>query len=65
MSLPGAPEDMLIDDACRDLKLPAFRNRFIEPAATALREQPPTSSSSSTCCGSNSLKRTPAAARPS
>ncbi|WP_331731050.1 hypothetical protein OHV05_38035 (plasmid) [Kitasatospora sp. NBC_00070] len=56
---------MLIDDACRDLKLPAFRNRFIEPAATALREQPPTSSSSSTCCGSNSLKRTPAAARPS
>ncbi|WP_435279710.1 IS21-like element helper ATPase IstB [Streptomyces sp. 1222.5] len=39
MSLPGDPEDMLIDEACRDLKLPAFRERFIELAATARREQ--------------------------
>ncbi|MDF3294105.1 IS21-like element helper ATPase IstB [Streptomyces sp. RB6PN23] len=39
MSLPGDPEDMLIDEACRDLKLPAFRERFIEAATTARREQ--------------------------
>ncbi|MGW6688349.1 IS21-like element helper ATPase IstB [Streptomyces sp. NPDC054961] len=38
MSLPGDPEDMLIDEACRDLKLPAFRERFIELATTARRE---------------------------
>jgi DNA replication protein DnaC len=37
--LPGDPEDLLIDDACRDLRLPAFRERFIELAATARREQ--------------------------
>ncbi|WP_443075057.1 IS21-like element helper ATPase IstB [Streptomyces sp. NBC_01435] len=30
---------MLIDEACRDLKLPAFRERFIELAATSRREQ--------------------------
>jgi DNA replication protein DnaC len=39
VSLPGDPEDMLIDEACRDLKLPAFRERFIELAGTARREQ--------------------------
>ncbi|MER8099335.1 IS21-like element helper ATPase IstB [Kitasatospora sp. NPDC094016] len=39
VSLPGDPEDMLIDEACRDLRLPAFRERFIELAATARREQ--------------------------
>ncbi|MFI2458072.1 ATP-binding protein [Streptomyces sp. NPDC019539] len=39
ISLPGDPEDMLIDEACRDLKLPAFRERFIEVATTARREQ--------------------------
>nr|WP_274919313.1 IS21-like element helper ATPase IstB [Streptomyces sp. WZ-12] len=39
MSLPGDPEDVLIDEACRDLRLPAFRERFVELAATARREQ--------------------------
>ncbi|MFF8848176.1 IS21-like element helper ATPase IstB [Streptomyces sp. NPDC015127] len=39
MPLPGDPEDMLIDDACRDLRLPAFRERFVELAATARHEQ--------------------------
>lgn len=39
MSLPGAPEDMLIDQACRELRLPAFRERFIDLATTARREQ--------------------------
>ncbi|GGP56546.1 ATPase AAA [Streptomyces melanogenes] len=39
MSLPGDPEDMLIDEACRDLRLPAFRERFIELAQSARREQ--------------------------
>ncbi|GLV74821.1 IS21-like element helper ATPase IstB [Streptomyces hygroscopicus] len=39
MSLPGDPEDMLIDEACRELRLPAFRERFIDLAATARREQ--------------------------
>ncbi|MEU9476102.1 IS21-like element helper ATPase IstB [Streptomyces sp. NPDC048191] len=37
--LPGDPEDALIDEACRDLRLPAFRERFVEIAATARREQ--------------------------
>ncbi|MFR9676597.1 IS21-like element helper ATPase IstB [Streptomyces sp. TR06-5] len=39
MPLPGDPEDALIDEACRDLRLPAFRERFVEIAATARREQ--------------------------
>ncbi|MFJ1551787.1 ATP-binding protein [Streptomyces sp. NPDC088246] len=39
VSLPGDPEDMFIDEACRDLKLPAFRERFIELASSAHREQ--------------------------
>ncbi|WP_455569906.1 IS21-like element helper ATPase IstB [Streptomyces wedmorensis] len=39
MSLPGDPEDMLIDEACRELRLPAFRDRFIDLATTARREQ--------------------------
>ncbi|MFF5505871.1 IS21-like element helper ATPase IstB [Streptomyces roseolus] len=39
MSLPGDPEDMLIDEACRELRLPAFRERFIDLAATARHEQ--------------------------
>ncbi|MEU2074519.1 IS21-like element helper ATPase IstB [Streptomyces sp. NPDC013489] len=39
VSLPGDPEDMLIDEACRELRLPAFRKRFIDLAATARREQ--------------------------
>ncbi|MGW7367064.1 ATP-binding protein [Streptomyces sp. NPDC054841] len=39
MSLPGDPEDMLIDEACRELRLPAFRERFIDLATTARREQ--------------------------
>ncbi|WP_457786217.1 IS21-like element helper ATPase IstB [[Kitasatospora] papulosa] len=39
MSLPGDPEDMLIDEACRELRLSAFRDRFIDLATTARREQ--------------------------
>ncbi|GHG83692.1 IS21-like element helper ATPase IstB [Streptomyces griseocarneus] len=40
MPLPEIdPEDALIDEACRDLRLPAFRERFVEVAATARREQ--------------------------
>ncbi|MEV6576079.1 IS21-like element helper ATPase IstB [Streptomyces sp. NPDC051577] len=39
MSLPGDPQDMLIDEACRELRLPAFRDRFIDLATTARREQ--------------------------
>ncbi|MFD5433209.1 ATP-binding protein [Kitasatospora sp. NPDC127067] len=39
MPLPGDPEDALIDEACRELRLPAFRERFVELAATARREQ--------------------------
>ncbi|MET9932099.1 MULTISPECIES: ATP-binding protein [unclassified Streptomyces] len=39
MPLPDDPEDMLIDEACRELRLPAFRQRFIDLAATARREQ--------------------------
>jgi DNA replication protein DnaC len=39
MPLPGDPEDALIDEACRQLRLPAFRERFVELAATARREQ--------------------------
>ncbi|WP_443057832.1 IS21-like element helper ATPase IstB [Streptomyces sp. KLMMK] len=39
MPLPGDPEDAAIDDACRDLRLPAVRERFVELAATARREQ--------------------------
>ncbi|WP_324605402.1 IS21-like element helper ATPase IstB [Streptomyces sp. NRRL F-2664] len=39
MSLPGDPEDMLIDEACPELRLPAFRDRFIDLATTARREQ--------------------------
>lgn len=39
MPLPGDPEDAAIDEACRDLRLPAFRERFVEVAATARREQ--------------------------
>ncbi|MEU2135445.1 ATP-binding protein, partial [Streptomyces sp. NPDC018352] len=37
--LPGDPEDAAIDEACRDLRLPAFRERFVELAAAARREQ--------------------------
>src|SRR3954470_23948896 len=36
--LPGDPEDTLIDEACRDLRLPAFCERFVETAASARRE---------------------------
>lgn len=39
MPLPGDPEDAPIDEACRDLRLPAFREQFVELAATARREQ--------------------------
>ncbi|MFI9041575.1 ATP-binding protein [Streptomyces sp. NPDC053726] len=40
MPLPESdPEDTLIDEACRDLRLPAFRERFVELSATARREQ--------------------------
>ncbi|WP_425585582.1 IS21-like element helper ATPase IstB [Streptomyces lunalinharesii] len=39
MRLPGDPEDAAIDEACRDLRLPAVRERFVEFAATARREQ--------------------------
>ncbi|MFD0566715.1 IS21-like element helper ATPase IstB [Kitasatospora saccharophila] len=39
LSLPGDPEDMLIDEACRELRLPAFRERFIDLAASARRDQ--------------------------
>ncbi|WP_329604652.1 IS21-like element helper ATPase IstB [Streptomyces radicis] len=39
MPLPGDPEDAAIDEACRDLRLPAFRERFVELAAGARREQ--------------------------
>ncbi|GAA2625815.1 IS21-like element helper ATPase IstB [Streptomyces spororaveus] len=39
LSLPGDPEDMLIDEACRELRLPAFRERFIDLAAGARRDQ--------------------------
>lgn len=39
MPLPGDPEDAAIDEACRDLRLPAVRERFVELAATARREQ--------------------------
>jgi DNA replication protein DnaC len=37
--MPGDPEDALIDEACRDLRLPAFREHFVQAAATARREQ--------------------------
>ena len=39
MPLTGDPEDAAIDEACRDLRLPAFRERFVELATTARREQ--------------------------
>ncbi|MGW7825091.1 IS21-like element helper ATPase IstB [Streptomyces puniciscabiei] len=39
ISLPGDPEDMLIDEACRELRVLAFPERFIDLAATARREQ--------------------------
>lgn len=40
MPLPESdPEDALIDEACRDLRLPTFRERFVELAGTARREQ--------------------------
>lgn len=40
MPLPESdPEDALIDEACRDLRPPAFRERFAELSATARREQ--------------------------
>ncbi|WP_435848876.1 IS21-like element helper ATPase IstB [Streptomyces lavendulae] len=39
MSLPGDPEDMLIDEACWELRLLAFRDRFIDLATSARREQ--------------------------
>ncbi|MGQ7748057.1 IS21-like element helper ATPase IstB [Streptomyces sp. WC2508] len=39
MPLPGGPEDAAIDEACRNLRLPAFRERFVELAAAARREQ--------------------------
>lgn len=39
MPLPESdPEDALIDEACRDLRLPAFREHFVELAACARRE---------------------------
>lgn len=39
MPLPGDPEDAAIDEACRDLRLPAVRERFVELAQAARREQ--------------------------
>jgi DNA replication protein DnaC len=39
MPLPGDPEDAAIDELCRDLRLPALRDRFIEVATSARREQ--------------------------
>lgn len=39
MPLPGDPEDAAIDEACRDLRLPAFCERFVELAAAARRAQ--------------------------
>lgn len=39
MPLPGDPEDAPIDEACRALRLPAFRERFVDLAAIARREQ--------------------------
>jgi DNA replication protein DnaC len=33
------PEDALIDEACRDLRLPAFRERFVELSTAARRGQ--------------------------
>lgn len=39
MPLPGDPEVALIDEACWDLQLPAFRERFVERATAARREQ--------------------------
>ncbi|MFJ6784692.1 hypothetical protein [Streptomyces yangpuensis] len=39
MPLPADPEDALIDEACRDLRLPAFRERFVELSTAARREQ--------------------------
>ncbi|MFB7454594.1 hypothetical protein [Streptomyces sp. NPDC056194] len=37
--LPGDAVDALIDGACRDLRLPSFRGRFVECVASARREQ--------------------------
>ncbi|MFC9396456.1 hypothetical protein ACFTWS_25300 [Streptomyces sp. NPDC057027] len=37
--LPGDAVDALIDGACRDLRLPSFRERFVECVASARREQ--------------------------
>ncbi|MEU9978885.1 ATP-binding protein [Streptomyces sp. NPDC051014] len=37
MSLSGDPQDMLIDESCRSLPLPAFRERFIGLATAARR----------------------------
>ncbi|WP_348652306.1 ATP-binding protein [Streptomyces sp. Isolate_45] len=39
MPLPGDPEDALIDEVCRDLRLPAFRERLVELSTAARREQ--------------------------
>lgn len=40
MPLPeSAPEDALFDEACRDLRLPVFRERFVKLSAPARREQ--------------------------
>jgi hypothetical protein len=54
MSLPGDPEDMLIDEARCELRLPAFRDGSSTwpppPGASRL----PTSSSCRTCCRPNS-----------
>lgn len=39
MPLPGDPEDAAIDELCRDLRLPALGERFVEVATTARREE--------------------------
>ncbi|MFJ9012694.1 ATP-binding protein [Streptomyces canus] len=40
MALPGIPESTPIDEACRDLRPLAFRERFVEIGATTWLEQP-------------------------
>lgn len=54
MPLPESdPQDTLIDEACRDLRLPTIRERFEELAATARREQFSYKQFLATCCRSS------------
>nr|WP_319354651.1 ATP-binding protein [Streptomyces sp. ME01-18a] len=39
MPLPSDPKDAAINEACRDLRLPVFRERFVKLAATTRRKQ--------------------------